>query len=246
MPEIIRCHDNANRAIVAAHPAMDRTYFNRVLLPEGESFEDCLPDHESVWVVISGTVDIHVDGQSFASVGRRRDIWSGTADSVYAPAGARLRIVNTAGPAEIMVAGALSNQRYSAFRITPDEVEMVEVGSHDTHSRRRIFHILGQNGRGRTGNLLVSELYADAGCWSGYPPHKHDTDSVEGETAHEELYHYRFTPETGFGVQVTPFWSIAAITPPSPRRDTAPTFSRSLSARPNTASCSISTRLTPI
>ena len=206
MPEIIRCHDNANRAIVAAHPAMDRTYFNRVLLPEGESFEDCLPDHESVWVVISGTVDIHVDGQSFASVGRRRDIWSGTADSVYAPAGARLRIVNTAGPAEIMVAGALSNQRYSAFRITPDEVEMVEVGSHDTHSRRRIFHILGQNGRGRTGNLLVSELYG----------------------------------------QVTPFWSIAAITPPSPRRDTAPTFSRSLSARPNTASCSISTRLTPI
>jgi 5-deoxy-glucuronate isomerase len=203
MPELVRCHDNANRAIVAAHPAMDRTYFNRVRLPEGGNFEDCLRGHESAWVVLSGTVNVLVDGQPFASVGRRRDIWSGQADSVYAPIGAHVRIENTAGPAEILVAGALCSQRHAPFRITPDELEMVEVGSHDTHSRRRIFHIIGQNGRGRTGSLLVSELYADAGCWSGYPPHKHDTDRADGETAHEELYHYRFMPETGFGVQVT-------------------------------------------
>ena len=53
---------------------------------------------------------------------------------------------------------------------------MVDVGSSETHSQRRIFHILGQNGQGRAGRLLVSELYADDGCWNGYPPHKHDTD----------------------------------------------------------------------
>ena len=49
--------------------------------------------------------------------------------------------------------------------------------------------------------LLVSELYADPGCWSGYPPHKHDTDDGSTETDHEELYHYRFNPESGFGGQ---------------------------------------------
>ena len=79
---------------------------------------------------------------------------------------------------------------------------MVEVGSPDTHSHRRICHILGRNGLGRTGSLLVSELYADAGCWSGYPPHKHDTDRGSLETDHEELYHFRYDPGTGFGVQV--------------------------------------------
>ena len=56
-------------------------------------------------------------------------------------------------------------------------------------------------GAGRAGNLLVSELYADEGCWSGYPPHKHDTDQP-GETAHQELYHWRFDPPTGFGAQL--------------------------------------------
>jgi hypothetical protein len=87
------------------------------------------------------------------------------------------------------------------FRVTPEEVDMVDVGSNETKSRRRIFHILGQNGAGRAGNLLVSELYADEGGWSGYPPHKHDTDQP-GETAHDELYHWRFNPLTGFGAQL--------------------------------------------
>ncbi len=51
------------------------------------------------------------------------------------------------------------------------------------------------------GRLLVSELYADDGCWSGYPPHKHDTEHPPEETDFEEIYHYRFRPETGFGAQ---------------------------------------------
>ncbi|NBW88286.1 MAG: hypothetical protein EBR23_16010 [Planctomycetia bacterium] len=54
---------------------------------------------------------------------------------------------------------------------------------------------------GRAGNLLVSELYGDEGCWSGYPPHKHDTENPPEETAFEEIYHYRYRPETGFGAQ---------------------------------------------
>ncbi len=87
------------------------------------------------------------------------------------------------------------------FRVTPDEVDMVDVGSNETKSRRRIFHILGNRQADRVGRLLVSELYADEGCWSGYPPHKHDTDQP-GETAHEELYHWRFDPPSGFGTQL--------------------------------------------
>ena len=79
---------------------------------------------------------------------------------------------------------------------------MVDVGSVATHSRRRIFHILGQGAAGRAGRLLVSELYADPGCWSGYPPHKHDTERPPDETAFEEIYHYRFRPESGFGAQI--------------------------------------------
>jgi 5-deoxy-glucuronate isomerase len=102
---------------------------------------------------------------------------------------------------EVAVAGGLCHEAFEPFRIEPSEVEMVEVGSPETHTRRRIYHILGQNGAGRAGNLLVSELYADPGCWSGYPPHKHDEERLPEETDFQEIYHYRFRPDTGFGAQ---------------------------------------------
>lgn len=201
MPKHVRDSDYTNQAIVADDPALPHVYFNLLKLKPGDALEQSLRKHESVYVVLSGTVDIIVDGQRFAGVGRRRDIWSGEADSVYAPVGSAIRIENGGGPAEIAVAGGLHDTKLAPFRIAPEEVSMVDVGSPETHSRRRIFHILGQNGEGRAGNLLVSELYADPGCWSGYPPHKHDADR-EGETAHDELYHYRYDPGTGFGAQI--------------------------------------------
>ena len=206
MPDIIRRHDNGNRPILHHDARMASVHFNLVRLAPGESFETRLPEHEAILAVLSGTVDITVDGEAFAAVGRRADIWSGPADSVYAPVGSAIRVTARDKPAEVAIGGGLSTERHAAFRIPPEEVVMVEVGSPETHSRRRIFHILGQNGQGRAGRLLVSELYADDGSWNGYPPHKHDTD-VPGhggprETAHDELYHFRYDPPSGFGAQL--------------------------------------------
>ncbi|MBX3541071.1 MAG: 5-deoxy-glucuronate isomerase, partial [Chelatococcus sp.] len=167
MPKLIRQHDGADRAILVEDAVLDRVYFNCIRLSPGELFELRLPRHECVIVLMSGTADILVHGERFAAVGGRADIWSGVADSVYAPLGATIKIEALAAPVEVAIAGGLTEERYSAFRIRPEEVETVEVGSPGTHSRRRILHILGQNGRGRTGHLLVSELYADDGCWSG-------------------------------------------------------------------------------
>jgi 5-deoxy-glucuronate isomerase len=203
MPKVIRSRDNRNKPIVVNDELLNRTYFNRLRLAPGDTYEERLVDLETLYVVLSGTVDIVVDGEHFRDVGQREDIWSGRADSVYVPVGACVQIESPRGNVEIAVAGALCKTPFKAFRIRPEDVDMVDVGSTGTHSRRRIFHILGQSTIGRTGHLLVSELYADEGCWSGYPPHKHDTDRTEGETAHEELYHYRFRPESGFGVQLT-------------------------------------------
>jgi 5-deoxy-glucuronate isomerase len=182
---------------------LDLIYFDLVTLASNEQDIRRLPTHESLYVVLSGQVDIEVDDIMFEAVGRRADVWGGDADSVYAPVGANVRISARGAAAEVAIAGGLCDTRYAAFRITPDEVDAVNVGSSDTHSQRRIVHLLGQRQNGRCGNLLVSELYAGEGCWSGYPPHKHDTEDGDVETRHEELYHYRFQPETGFGSQIT-------------------------------------------
>lgn len=202
MHKLIRNYNNDNRAIIdAGNGIIPMSYFNIVRLPKGEKFSFSLYNYETVWVVLKGRVNINVDDNFYTNVGRRESIWEGKADSVYAGSGAAVTVISEDDKTEIAVAGGYCEQKFDSFRITPDEVEFVEVGSSETKSHRKIFHILGHNGNGRTGNLLVSELYCEEGCWSGYPPHKHDTENPPEETAFEELYHYRFKPENGFGGQ---------------------------------------------
>ncbi|MBZ5564125.1 MAG: 5-deoxy-glucuronate isomerase [Acidobacteriia bacterium] len=200
MDKVLRRHENHNRPLVGPEPnVLGLVYFNLVRLGRHEEFVQAVPGFETVFVVMSGNCSIEVDGELFSDVGQRQDIWSGNADSVYAPSGARVRVVSNTDGTEIAVGGGKCETRFKAFRVPPAEVEMVDVGSPETHSHRRIFHILGHNAAGRAGNLLVSELYGDGGCWAGYPPHKHDTENPPEETQFEELYHYRFRPENGFG-----------------------------------------------
>jgi 5-deoxy-glucuronate isomerase len=197
---LIRAFNNMNQPVLAGNKPVERIYFNLVKLAAGETHRYRLPQFETVVVPMSGACDLAAGDQSFSCVGTRASVWTGKADSVYA--GPNADVVITARiPCEIAVAGGLWDRPTAPFRIRPEEVDMVDVGSNETKSRRRIFHILGQNGAGRAGNLLVSELYADEGCWSGYPPHKHDTDQP-GETDHEEMYHWRFNPPAGFGAQL--------------------------------------------
>jgi 5-deoxy-glucuronate isomerase len=204
MPTLIRNYENQNSPIIDREDnRVPLTYFNLLRLSKGQHAELKIDGYETVYVVLSGTVDIGVGETQFPAVGKRKDIWSGNADSVYAPTGAAVRVSCLSAAAEVAVAGGRCDKEYEPFRINPEDEIMVEVGSQETHSRRRIFHILGKNAEGRNGNLLVSELYADPGCWSGYPPHKHDEDRGTEETGFEEVYYYRFNPENGFGAQFT-------------------------------------------
>ncbi len=203
MPDLIRRSDNKNQPIITpGRGPLRLTYFNLVRLAKGEEYRVRVDGVETLYAVLSGNADIEAGGSSFRDVGRRKDIWSGQADSVYVTTGAAVRVRANADGTELAVAGGVCDQAHTPFRIVPGEVEMVDVGSVETRSHRRIFHLLGQNGTGRAGNLLISELYCDHGCWSGYPPHKHDDDRDAAETNHEETYHYRFRPETGFGAQL--------------------------------------------
>ncbi len=208
MPLFIRAFNNHNEPLVGVNnEILPRSYFNIIKLKKEGTFFSQIPGYETCWVLAEGVCDINVNGQEFNNVGRRANIWeSQRADSVYAPANAEVNVVAVSDAVKIYVAGGRCDQAYKPFRILPEDVKPVEVGSVDTHSRRVINHILGAKDEGRTGNLLVSELYTDPGCWAGYPPHKHGEDipAEKGkwkETGFEEIYHFEYNPQNGFGAQ---------------------------------------------
>lgn len=204
-------HDNGNRPIVDADDdTVPLNYFNIVKLERGQAFEYAVPGYETCIVPATGSVDVDVEGFRAAGLGGRgEDVWDGEPEGVYVPTAARAEMVCTSDSAEIFVAGAKFDDVLDAFAVRADELDLVQYGSDDTKTHRKIKHILGQKQHGRVGRLLVSELYTvGQGGWSGFPSHKHDTDRRDGpggdmkETRHDETYNFRFRPNHGSGVQM--------------------------------------------
>jgi 5-deoxy-glucuronate isomerase len=198
-------HDNGNAPIVGPdHPLVPLNYFNIVKLRRGESFDHAVPGYETCVVPATGKVTVETGGKVFARIGNRGvDVWDGEPEGVYVPSGLAARITCDSDAAEVFVAGAKFDQTLEPFAVRADEIDLVQYGSDDTKTHRKIKHILGQKQKDRVGRLLVSELYTvGQGGWSGFPSHKHDTDRLPVETRHDETYNFRFRPAHGSGLQM--------------------------------------------
>jgi len=197
-------YDNENRAIVDIDDALvPLTYFNIVKLKAGEHFDYRLAGYETCVVPATGTVTVEAAGETFAEIGNRgADVWDGEPEGVYIPTdiGARITALTDT---ETFVAGAKFAETLKPFAVRRDQLDLVQYGSDDTKTHRKIKHILGAGHHDRVGRLLVSELFTvGTGGWSGFPSHKHDTDRLPDETRHDETYNFRFRPNYGSGVQM--------------------------------------------
>ena len=116
-----------------------------------------MPGYETAIVPATGCVDIDVEGEAFAHVGKRSvNVWDGEPEGVYSPSGARTRIVCATQSAEVFVAGARHGAVLAPFAVREADIDTIQYGSDDTKTHRKIKHILGTKYHGRVGRLLVS------------------------------------------------------------------------------------------
>ena len=168
--------------------------------------------------------------------------------------------------AEVFVAGARFDEALEPFAVRAAEIDMVQYGSDDTKTHRKIKHILGaklpwprrppagvrtlHRGRGRLVRL-------------SQPQARHRPPAAD-ETRHDETYNFRFQPAHGSGLQMLQreddeagrclshrgrlhrAASTRAITPAACCRATRCITSPSSAASASAAWCSISSPPTPI
>ena len=198
-------YNNANAAIIDVEDSrVPLNYFNIVKLKKGQAFEYAVPGYETCIVPATGTVDVDVEGVGFSALGNRgTDVWDGEPEGVYVPTGAKTQMVCQSDAAEVFVAGAKYDKVLEPFDVRTADLDLVQYGSDDTKTHRKIKHIFGTKYHDKVGRLLVSELFTvGQGGWSGFPPHKHDTDRLPDESRHDETYNFRFKPDNGFGMQL--------------------------------------------
>ena len=198
-------YDNRNQPIVGVDdPCVPLTYFNIVKLRQGQAFDYRVPGYETCIVPATGTISADVGGVAFSGIGGRGvDVWDGEPEGIYVPTDTPAEIICLSDAAEVFIAGARFAEVLAPFAVRASDIDLVQYGSDETKTHRKIKHILGTKYHGKVGRLLVSELYTvGQGGWSGFPSHKHDTDRLPLETRHDETYNFRFRPNYGSGLQM--------------------------------------------
>ena len=200
----IQNFDNENNPIVDVDDeVVPLNYFNIVKLNQGETYIYELMDYETCVVPEHGSIDISADGVSAEDLGGRSDVWSGDPEGFYVPAKAKAKITCTSKSTQFFVAGARYDGELEPFAIRKDDIDIIQLGSDETKTKRLVKHILGKNQDGRVGRLLLSEQFTSGlGSWFGYPSYKHETDLWPDETRHHATLFFRFNADTGTGIQL--------------------------------------------
>jgi len=175
--------------------------FGRLQLHQGRRYRGATGEDEVVLDILAGLCDMEVafEGQSLtcSSLGGRADVFQGGPTLVCLPPGVEYTVVAHSHLLDVAVSYAPAPRGGRPSVIRPEESEMRLVGAGNWERIVR----LGTVGKGATRRLMVGETVNRPGCWSSFPPHKHDEDMPGEEVAMEEVYFYVIRPRYGFGVQ---------------------------------------------
>jgi 5-deoxy-glucuronate isomerase len=173
--------------------------FRAVRLEAGATETAATSARELCLVVLTGTVDVTVDGITYPQLGQRKSVFEERSPAaVYVPAGKEVT-VRAVADAEVAFCTAPTDEKARAVRVLDPASMRRSVRGQGTNTRY-VCDILPHDDP-TAAHLLVVEVITPASHSSSYPPHKHDLEHPPVETQLEETYYHRLNPPQGFAFQ---------------------------------------------
>ncbi|MBT9551599.1 MAG: 5-deoxy-glucuronate isomerase [Hydrogenophaga sp.] len=173
--------------------------FRALRLADGQVETLQTGERELCLVVLTGTVDVGIDGVDYAGLGTRDSVFDEVSPAaVYVPAGKTVSI-RAARDAEVALCTAPGDGTAREVRLIDPAGMKRSVRGKGTNTRY-VCDILPHDDP-TAAHLLVVEVMTPASHASSYPPHKHDQETPPTETLLEETYYHRLNPPQGFAFQ---------------------------------------------
>ena len=168
-------------------------------LADDETRALTLDGQEALVIPLAADLDVTIAGQTHHL--SRTSVFSGVADSVYAPVG---EAITLHGSGRVAIAAAVATARYPVAFLPAVDVPVATRGAGAMTRLVRSYAMPGSFSGCE--KLLVCEVITPGGNWSSYPAHKHD-EHTETERELEEIYYYEVADSPsgtpGFGYHQT-------------------------------------------
>jgi 5-deoxy-glucuronate isomerase len=154
-------------------------------LPPGGSAAVETGDDEVIVLPLSGAVVVECDGEK-AELAGRSGVFDAVTDFAYAPRDSMVTLTSVGG-GRFALPAARARRRLPFRRVAASDVgvEMRGAGS----SSRQVNNFATPDVLDAD-RIIACEVLTPAGNWSSYPPHKHDQDRGQAESALEEIYYF--------------------------------------------------------
>ena len=152
-------------------------------------------DIERIVVPLAGSCSVTYSERGGRSVTQalvgRPSVFSGPSDVLYLGASCDATIT---GDGRVAVAEAPTSEILPAVHVPREGVRIELRGA--GHNSRQV-HNFGTPANLRASAFMVVEVITPAMNWSSFPPHKHDVDLPDRETALEEIYYFETSMTRG-------------------------------------------------
>ena len=165
-------------------------------LRQGETWDAETADFEQAFVMLGGVASFTSGNNTWESVGRRPNVFSGMPHAIYLSRNSPY-LIRAVTDCEIATCWVPTDEDHPSRCIRPQDCAVEIRGG--GNATRQINSIIPPGFDCH--RIVCVEVFTPGGNWSSYPPHKHDVhievDGTVKEAELEEFYYYKIRENDG-------------------------------------------------